>query len=99
VDDFFEIPLDFFFGGTFAPFFRASESPIAMACLRLFTVPPFPPGPDFNWPRFSLCIAFSTLLLADLLYLRPLDPLLLLDVFFVVELFFAGIVLHSRDLG
>src|SRR5437660_940405 len=25
-----------FFGGTFAPFFRASESPIAMACLRLF---------------------------------------------------------------
>jgi hypothetical protein len=26
--------------GTFAPFFRASERPIAIACLRLFTFPP-----------------------------------------------------------
>jgi hypothetical protein len=28
------------FAGTFFPFLRASESPMAMACLRLFTVPP-----------------------------------------------------------
>jgi hypothetical protein len=28
------------FLGTFAPFFRASESPIAIACFRLFTLPP-----------------------------------------------------------
>jgi hypothetical protein len=26
--------------GTFAPFSRASESPIAIACLRLVTLPP-----------------------------------------------------------
>ena len=26
--------------GTFAPFFRASESPMAIACLRLVTLPP-----------------------------------------------------------
>jgi hypothetical protein len=32
-----------FFLGTLAPFFRASESPIAIACLRLFTLPPLPP--------------------------------------------------------
>jgi hypothetical protein len=32
--------LDDFFFGTLAPFFRASDSPIAMACLRLFTRPP-----------------------------------------------------------
>jgi hypothetical protein len=35
----FERELDFFLG-TFAPFFRASERPIAIACRRLFTVPP-----------------------------------------------------------
>src|SRR5438477_3024338 len=29
-----------FFFGTLAPFFLASESPIAMACLRVFTRPP-----------------------------------------------------------
>src|SRR3954463_15730571 len=33
-----------FFGGTFAPFFLASESPIAMACFGFFT---FAPVPDF----------------------------------------------------
>jgi hypothetical protein len=31
---------ELFFLGTFAPFFRASDSPIAIACLRLFTLPP-----------------------------------------------------------
>jgi hypothetical protein len=30
----------FFFEGTFSPASRASESPIAIACLRLFTLPP-----------------------------------------------------------
>jgi hypothetical protein len=44
--------------GTFAPACLASESPIAMACFLLFTVLPDPP--DFNWPRFLSCIAFST---------------------------------------
>ena|SRR5207244_657135 len=37
-----------FFFGTLAPFFLASESPIAMACLRVFTRPPLPPFPLFK---------------------------------------------------
>ena len=57
--------------GTLAPFFRASESPRAIACLRLFTVPPFPPLPDFNVPRFLRRMALSTRLLAACPYLRP----------------------------
>jgi hypothetical protein len=59
--------------GTFAPFFRASESPIAIACLRLFTRPPLPPGPDLSVPRFLRRIADSTILLAASPYLRLLD--------------------------
>jgi len=39
---------------------RASESPIAIACLRLLTVPPLPPLPLFNVPRLNLCISRST---------------------------------------
>jgi hypothetical protein len=61
---------DFFLAGTLAPFLRASESPIAMACLRLFTRPPFPAFPERSVPRFLLRIALATVLLAPLLYLR-----------------------------
>ena len=64
--------------GTFAPFARASESPIAMACLRLFTVPPFPPGPLLSVPFFRRRIALSTRFDADFPYFRPLDFLALL---------------------
>src|ERR1700735_1316956 len=46
---------------------------MAMACLRLFTVPPFPPRPDFRVPFFSRCMALFTLLLAACPYLRPPD--------------------------
>jgi hypothetical protein len=60
---------DFFFRGTFAPALRASDNPIAIACLRLFTVPPFPPFPDFKVPRFSRCTALFTLLPAAFPYL------------------------------
>jgi len=60
--------------GTFAPFSRASESPIAMACLRLFTVPPLPPLPDLSVPFFFRCIALLTDLLAA-------SPYFLLDLF------------------
>jgi hypothetical protein len=59
--------------GTFAPFFRASESPIAMACLRLFTVPPLPPRPLLRVPFFRRRIALSTRFDADFPYRRPLD--------------------------
>jgi hypothetical protein len=46
---------------------------MAIACLRLFTLPPFPPGPDLSVPLFLRRIALSTLFDAPLLYLRPDD--------------------------
>jgi hypothetical protein len=61
------------FRGTFAPFFLASERPIAIACLRLFTLPPLPPFPDLRVPFFRRRIADSTRLLAALPYLRLPD--------------------------
>jgi hypothetical protein len=59
--------------GTFAPFFRASDKPIAIACFRLFTVPPLPPRPRLSVPDFRRFIALSTRFDADLPYRRPLD--------------------------
>jgi hypothetical protein len=59
--------------GTFAPLLRASLKPMAMACFRLFTRPPLPPGPLLRVPRFRRRIALSTLRLAPAPYLRPLD--------------------------
>ena len=58
--------------GTLAPFFLASDKPIAIACLRLVTFPPWPLGPLRSVPCFRRRIAYSTLLLAPLLYRRPL---------------------------
>jgi hypothetical protein len=55
-----------------------------MACLRLFTVPPLPPLPDFKVPRFFLRIALSTLLPAASPYFGPAD--------FLAERFVAAIV-------
>jgi hypothetical protein len=68
----------YFFLGTLAPFLRASDKPIAIACLRLFTLPPFPAFPERSDPFFRRCIALFTLLLAALPYflepdLRPFD--------------------------
>jgi hypothetical protein len=40
----------FFFLGTLLPFLRAWESAMAIACLRLFTLPPLPPLPLFAVP-------------------------------------------------
>jgi hypothetical protein len=70
------------FFGTFAPFLRASESPIAIACFRLFTLPPFPPRPERSVPFFSRRMALSTAFPAALPYLRPLDFLRELEPFF-----------------
>src|SRR5580692_11391457 len=67
-----------FFLGTLAPFLRASESPIAIACLRLVTLPPLPPFPDRRVPRFSRRMALSTLLPAALPY-RGITLLLVID--------------------
>lgn len=59
-----------FFEGTLAPFFRASDRPMAIACFRLFTRPPLPPCPERSVPCFRRRIALRTLLLAPWLYLR-----------------------------
>jgi hypothetical protein len=64
---------ELFFRGTFAPFFLASESPIAIACLRLFTLPPRPLFPRRRVPLLRRRIALSTLLPALLPYRRLLD--------------------------
>lgn len=48
------------FRGTFAPFFRASERPMAIACFRLLTLPPFPLFPALSVPVFFRCIALFT---------------------------------------
>jgi hypothetical protein len=68
----------YFFFGTFAPFLRASDSPIAMACFRLFTFPPLPDLPERSVPLFFRRIALATDLLAPLLYFRRDE-----DFFFV----------------
>lgn len=65
-----DLPVDFL--GTFAPFFLASDNPIAIACFRLVTFPPWPLGPLRRVPCFLRRIADSTLLLAPLPYRRPL---------------------------
>lgn len=62
------------FFGTFAPFLRASESPIAIACFLLFTTPPLPPFPERKVPCFLRRIALLTVLLAARPYLAILFP-------------------------
>src|SRR6185437_16767624 len=62
-----------FLRGTFAPDLRASLIPMAMACLRLFTLR-LPP--DFSLPCLYSRITLPTLVCAFLLYLRPLLELL-----------------------
>jgi hypothetical protein len=64
--------LDFSFG-TFAPLFLASDKPMAIACLRLFTLPPLPALPERSEPRFRLRIALSTLFSAAFPYFLPSD--------------------------
>src|SRR2546428_3149801 len=62
---------DFFFG-TFAPERRASDSPMAMACLRLVTF--LPELPERSVPRLRSRITFSTFFLAFLLYFLAITP-------------------------
>src|ERR1700727_3858134 len=57
-----------FFSGTFFPSLRASDKPIAIACLRLGTFLPL--RPLFSLPCFIAFISRSTSLPADGLYLR-----------------------------
>src|SRR4051812_6073570 len=55
--------------GTFLPSLRASDRPMAMACLRLFTLRPLP---DLSLPRLNLCISRSTSLDALFEYFRAM---------------------------
>jgi len=48
---------------------------MAIACLRLFTVPPRPPFPLLSVPRFRRRIALATRLLAARPYFRLPDSL------------------------
>src|SRR5438270_14047256 len=66
-------PYAAFFLGTLAPFLRASDRPIAIACFLLFTLPPLPLRPERSVPCFFRRIALATLFPAPLLYLRPRD--------------------------
>jgi len=66
-DDFF---FEDFFGGTFLPSRRASESPIAIACLRLLTLRPV--RPLLKVPALRFFIARPTLADAFLEYLRAM---------------------------
>jgi hypothetical protein len=78
---------DDFFEGTLAPFCRALDSPMAIACLRFLTL---------CLPERICCISVRTSWPAFLLYLRPLDfffelELFLLERDLLLELdFFAG---------
>src|SRR5579862_2441518 len=53
-------PQRYFFFGTRLPSLRASERAIAIACLRLFTLPALPPGPLLAVPRLKRRISLST---------------------------------------
>src|SRR3954467_5081743 len=62
-----------FFGGTFLPSARASERPIAIACLRLLTF--LPERPLFKVPALRFFIARPTLADAFLEYFRAMTIL------------------------
>ena len=66
-----------FFFGTFLPLRRASERPMVVACLRLFTFLPL--RPLLSAPRLRLCIAFFTSVDARREYLRAMFNLQIHD--------------------
>src|SRR5580700_8323890 len=82
--------LDFLLG-TLAPFLRASNRPIAIACFRLFTTPPLPFFPERSVPRFSRCNAFLTLSLAALGYFAISPPFSLYSL--------TSITVHTPSIG
>src|SRR5208283_2015720 len=64
------------FFGTFAPFLRASERPMAIACFLLVTTLPLPPFPERRVSSFSRRTALSALLPAAFPYFAILFCLL-----------------------
>jgi hypothetical protein len=83
----------FFLRGTCAPARRASERPIATACLRLFTF--LPERPLRRVPRFRSCMARFTLRLAVLLLFAVL---LLLVAISWAELFLRVLAMAAYPL-
>ena len=74
LEDFLRLD-DFFFDfleGTLSPSFRASDSPIAIACLRLFTF--LPERPLFNFPCLYSSITFFTFFCVFFPYLAMTAP-------------------------
>lgn len=65
-DDVFDFFRDVFLFGTLSPSRRASERPIATACLRLFTFLPL--RPDLSVPRLYSRMTFLTFLEAAFPY-------------------------------
>jgi hypothetical protein len=61
--------------GTFLPFLRASDKPIAMACFRLLTLPPRPPFPRLRVPRLRRRMALLTSFDALREYFRAIEIL------------------------
>jgi hypothetical protein len=70
---FFAVRFFAVFFGTFAPAARASESPIAIACLRLLTLRP--ERPLFSVPALRFFIARPTLAAAFFAYFRAMNIL------------------------
>ena len=70
------------FAGTLAPFFLASDNPMAMACFLLFTRPPLPSLPERSVPLFLRFIALSTDLPAAFPYLAiTSSPIAVVEAF------------------
>src|ERR1700684_882935 len=72
------------FFGTFFPFLRAFERPMAIACLRLFTFPPLPPRPLFAVPFLKRRISLLTSLPELREYLRFLAAFFATAVFLLL---------------
>jgi hypothetical protein len=76
--DFFEAFFFEAFFGTFMPSARASDSPIAIACLRLVTLRP--ERPLFNVPALRFFITRSTSAEALLEYFRAVRAMMILPL-------------------
>jgi hypothetical protein len=81
--------------GTLPPARRASESPIAIACLRLVTRLPDPP--ERSVPRLRSCIARSTFSEAFSPYFRP--PLFLVAMFVLLVQDASVVLWIAREVG
>ncbi len=83
--------------GTFAPAFRASERPIAIACLRLVTF--FPERPERSLPLFLSCIARSTFFWALAPYFLATSPPLFAELLTPKQDLRRGTPVASSEIG